>query len=530
MYLTFEKALEEVKKNNNSSNFEEKLFWLKDFNILWKIMKWKKWNQIYFINATFWKKTLNFLNKIHYEKVYFEWSSISDYSEWKNFVINKFNLFDLTKYWFSKEWLDLENLIELDDNAINLPNYSPFWFQNNYLINTEFKELIVDDILNNFRQSQLNFFSYSDYWKSYHTLSSMINFPAQEYFNLIFDFVINRKLRAYCKGFIQGHESDLQNNWLIKLEWNDKSYIEEYYTEYLKKNSINNPPPIYICFSEKRPETIDRSAYFEFNSSNPEYIIYFFIQDSINKWQWLVYKFNLNKLQNTINNRRLNAFKNNYGKIDLELLNSMWTTEFIKLTVFEFKLLYCYKSKKFEFDKHNNLFKNYWFRQTMTDVWKFNESILSLNIFDTIDSNFSVCIRDWKLFWFSNKKLNRLKGFLFMHCLNLEHQLMIFDILTRKNIQYNNLTADFVIDERITGNLPKKITSIKQIPNWVRIKLNYKNGHYNYDFSLVFEPLWLGSYKIIIYWACPWMEDYTFTLPKVHFNNFTEFLAFLEIF
>jgi len=529
MFLTFEKSLEELKKNGNPINFEEKLFWLKDFIILWKIMKWKKWNQIYFINATFWKKTLSFLNKINYEKIYFEWSSINDFFEWKNFVMNKFNLFDLTKYWFEKDWLDLKNIIELDDYTSNTPQYSHFWFQNNYLVNSEFKEFIVDDILNNFKQSQLYFFSKSDN-RTYDTLSSMINFPAKEYFDVIFDYVINRNLRQYCKGFIQWNESDLQNNWLIKLEWNDKSYIGEYYEQYLKNKDITNLPTIYMCFSEKRPEAVNRSEYFRFNSSNPEYIIYLFIQDSINIWQWLVYKFNLNKLQKTINNRKLNSLKNSYNTIEFELLNAMGNTEFIKLTIFEFKLLYCYKSKKFEFDKHTELFKNYWFKKTTTDVWIFNESVLSLNIFDTIDSNFSVCIRNWKLSWFSNKKLNRLQGFLFMHCLNLEHQLMVLDILTRKNVQYNNHAVDFIIDKRVTWNLQQKISSVKQIPNWVRVKLKYKTGHYNYDFSLVFESLWLGSYKVVIYWACPWMEDYTFILPKIHFNNFTEFLAFLEIF
>lgn len=124
-FLSFNKAISECKDKKQFFLFEEKLLWYKDFRIIWKVWIWKKWNQEYFIDATFNKKSLNFLLKIWYKNLYFQNSTIKSFQDWIDLIKNDFKWKDLSKFDFLKEpKMSLENQIDemeyqLDINKFN---------------------------------------------------------------------------------------------------------------------------------------------------------------------------------------------------------------------------------------------------------------------------------------------------------------------------------------------------------------------------------------------------------------------------
>ena len=104
--MNFNETLKEIKeKNTQSLLFEEKSFWYIDFKVVWLIYLWKKWNQEYFVNATFDKKSLWFINKnslTQFFDLYIENSTIDQFIKWRKSIYNKINNINLETFWFIK--------------------------------------------------------------------------------------------------------------------------------------------------------------------------------------------------------------------------------------------------------------------------------------------------------------------------------------------------------------------------------------------------------------------------------------------
>jgi len=124
--MNFQKALQTLTMNKSLQMqlFEEKLWDYKDFSIVWKIYLWKKWNQEYFIDATFNQTTLSFFEKISYnDSLYLNNTTILSFNEFKNKISTYIKNIDLTKYWFEKikkeiiEEKEIENLF--DESNLN---------------------------------------------------------------------------------------------------------------------------------------------------------------------------------------------------------------------------------------------------------------------------------------------------------------------------------------------------------------------------------------------------------------------------
>jgi len=103
--MNFSQALEELKqKGLKSIKFEQNILNYSDFKLIWIINLWKKWNQIYFITATFNKKSLSFLQKINFKwDLFINNDTIEKYEIFFNFIKKTFKCQDLTKFWFDKE-------------------------------------------------------------------------------------------------------------------------------------------------------------------------------------------------------------------------------------------------------------------------------------------------------------------------------------------------------------------------------------------------------------------------------------------
>jgi len=109
--------------NLNQCLFEEKLLGYKDFGIKWIIKLWKKWNQIFFIDCSFNKQSLDFfVNKNWSAQNWFitNWT-LENYYEFKEKIEHVFKNIDLTKFWFNKEenYLDDLSSASLEDLFIN---------------------------------------------------------------------------------------------------------------------------------------------------------------------------------------------------------------------------------------------------------------------------------------------------------------------------------------------------------------------------------------------------------------------------
>ena len=96
-------AYHNIIETKQDQQFKESLCWYTDFCIFWLISYWKDWNQKYFIQASFDKKTLNFLSKIKGIKLYFENDSKWSFDSWKTTIISKIKMIDLSKFGFTKE-------------------------------------------------------------------------------------------------------------------------------------------------------------------------------------------------------------------------------------------------------------------------------------------------------------------------------------------------------------------------------------------------------------------------------------------
>lgn len=122
LFSSFNKAMNHSIETKEETYFEEKLLNYEDFSIIWNIKLWKKWNQEYFINTTFNKKSLSFLEKISFKYIYFDWDSRKEFEDWKKEIIKSFDNIDLIRYWFKKQCLDssLEDMDLFDSNDVNL--------------------------------------------------------------------------------------------------------------------------------------------------------------------------------------------------------------------------------------------------------------------------------------------------------------------------------------------------------------------------------------------------------------------------
>lgn len=116
MNKSFNAVFNSIKNNEILTwKFEDALLWYKDFKIIWKITKWEKHssNQIYFIDSTFNKKTLDFFNKTNNINIsiFQKQSTVQNFINWKNDIENKFKNIKLENFWFIKDE-NFENLIE----------------------------------------------------------------------------------------------------------------------------------------------------------------------------------------------------------------------------------------------------------------------------------------------------------------------------------------------------------------------------------------------------------------------------------
>lgn len=119
MKKDFYKALTEIKQNNiNKISFKSKIKDFVDIYVIWEIIKSKKWNQLYFVSATFNKKFWTFISTLYWIKtfpIYIEYKSISEYELWINTIIKE--LFEIRKIDFVSLWFEKEKKIELESDT-----------------------------------------------------------------------------------------------------------------------------------------------------------------------------------------------------------------------------------------------------------------------------------------------------------------------------------------------------------------------------------------------------------------------------
>lgn len=125
--MLFSEALEKIKNNKTlkTISFSQPLLQYDDFLFKGYITIWKQWNQIYFINGAFDKKTLSFLTKSFSNNsfLYIENKTIDEYKLFINEIESIVKKIDLTKFWFTKN--EFKNLtLELED----------LWFDNSLIV------------------------------------------------------------------------------------------------------------------------------------------------------------------------------------------------------------------------------------------------------------------------------------------------------------------------------------------------------------------------------------------------------------
>jgi len=111
----FREALFKLKSNKfvwNKELFEQPLLGYEDFAIIWIIYCDKKWNQNYFIDSTFNKKTLSFLHKLNYKNLTPVSNTRESFDIWQKEIENQFLKFDLEKYWFNKKKANFDDVYE----------------------------------------------------------------------------------------------------------------------------------------------------------------------------------------------------------------------------------------------------------------------------------------------------------------------------------------------------------------------------------------------------------------------------------
>jgi len=104
--MDFEQSFKTLKTNKlNHSKFKKRVYEkYNDFLLTWMITVWKKWNQEYFVTATFDKKSLKFVSGCinHKFEFYIENKSVSYYKDWLHKIIKFFFNHKLENYWFEK--------------------------------------------------------------------------------------------------------------------------------------------------------------------------------------------------------------------------------------------------------------------------------------------------------------------------------------------------------------------------------------------------------------------------------------------
>lgn len=152
----FNQSFEKIKNSSEYKviNFEEKLLNYQDFKIVGKIEKGKKWNQIYFITATFDKKSMLFLTKNQYKDVYCESVTVDTYKQWIGKVNKDLQNIDLTKFWFNKnEEISFNQQIEEEiSKEIIHPNY----IQKSLQIRNPYEKKKLTELMEFIRKEQEN--------------------------------------------------------------------------------------------------------------------------------------------------------------------------------------------------------------------------------------------------------------------------------------------------------------------------------------------------------------------------------------
>jgi len=136
--MLFSEALEKIKNNKKlkTISFNQPLLQYDDFIFKGYITIWKQWNQIYFVNCAFDKKTISFFTKSFSNNsvLYIENKTIDEYKLFINEIESFIKKIDLTKFWFTKN--EFNNLtLELDE----------FWFNNSLISWTNFLREALDN-------------------------------------------------------------------------------------------------------------------------------------------------------------------------------------------------------------------------------------------------------------------------------------------------------------------------------------------------------------------------------------------------
>lgn len=119
---SFKEALFELKMNKKKWKvpFEQKLLGFKDFSIIWYIYHWSKGNQEYFIDSTFNKKTLSFLQSINFSLLFPEKNTRASFEKWIKIIIDFFSSKSmkdsLITYWFTMN--DKETNLDLESQGL----------------------------------------------------------------------------------------------------------------------------------------------------------------------------------------------------------------------------------------------------------------------------------------------------------------------------------------------------------------------------------------------------------------------------
>jgi len=228
-------------------------FWYKDFWIIWYIGIWKEKNQIYFVNATFDKKSISFLEKINYKNLFIENWTLQNYDEFISNVKSKIKWFDLEKHWFEKD----KNEIILD-TELELLNEKNILYSNSLYSKREpeyYKDIkLLDENLNSdnrfINQRHFSSFMYNmslifDSW--HYTLKREIQNDLKSMLEMMIDynsscFDLKWDFTSYMKVLIWA--------WFLYVDLNNSNYTQKQ-TDFLKSILPENTTYIFYYSLEK---------------------------------------------------------------------------------------------------------------------------------------------------------------------------------------------------------------------------------------------------------------------------------------
>lgn len=395
-------------------------FWYKDFWIIWYIWIWKEKNQIYFVNATFDKKSISFLEKINYKNLFIENWTLQGYDEFISNVKFKIKWFDLEKHWFEKDTNEI--FIDTELQILNEKNilYSTSLYNK---IEPEFyKDIkLLDENLNvdNWFINQRHFanFMYDmnlifDSW--HYTLKR----ERQNDLKSIFEMMLNYNSSCFdLKWDFINYMKVLIGAWFLYIDLNNSNYTQKQ-TDLLKSILPENTTYIFYYSLEKNNNDDESKKWIlvfwnesviNFYNFNIETLLYPpYYKDKISKC--FSYDF-IHLLEPFYLNKNLNIF--------LEWLISRLKKNNFKINMFEIWIItkYFYWKEKEEIDIEKNKTtklmlipiswsspRRNWSFDLVLKTNKCEMSYMNFHIFDLYPSTYEqlinfVSILSWKNKW-----------------------------------------------------------------------------------------------------------------------------------